>query len=31
MRKLLSFPQAGMSEEEIAALEKELLVAQIEG
>ena len=25
MRKLLSFPQAGMSEEEIAALEKELL------
>ncbi len=31
MRKLLSFPQAGLSEEEVAALEKELLDAQIEG
>ena len=29
MRKLLSFPQAGLSEEEVAALEKELLDAQI--
>ena len=31
MRKLLSFPQAGMTPEEVAALEKELLDAQIEG
>jgi len=31
LRKLVSFPQAGLTEEQVAALEKELADAQIEG